>query len=245
MEQIVQNKRALLITGTIIPNSNFVEHINVEQRRQEYIDGLVFYSSQFPNDDLFFLENSAYNFDMDAEFHKLFMDKHITLMKFKESIHFNEGKGYQEFEMLDSAISQLEAKYDEFIKITGRYKVLNLKKITNRKCVNMIADSHKKPKVTQTNVFYVSSKFYNTYLKGSYLKVNDSKGKFIEHVIYDILIDKNLLNNVELFNENPIITGFSGSYGGTLNRNKYKMILRNFERKLLSILGIHQFVIEY
>lgn len=245
MGKIVQNRRALLITGTIIPNSNFVEHINVEQRRQEYIDGLVFYSSQFPNDDLFFLENSAYNFDMDAEFHKLFMDKHITLMKFKESIHFNEGKGYQEFEMLDSAISQLEAKYDEFIKITGRYKVLNLKKITNRKCVNLIADSHKMPKVTQTNVFYVSSKFYNTYLKGSYLKVNDSKGKFIEHVIYDILIDKNLLNNVELFNENSIITGFSGSYGGTLNRNKYKMILRNFERKVLRILGIHQFVIEY
>ena len=54
MGKIVQNRRALLITGTIIPNSNFVEHINVEQRRQEYIDGLVFYSSQFPNDDLFF-----------------------------------------------------------------------------------------------------------------------------------------------------------------------------------------------
>ena len=64
-------------------------------------------------------------------------------------------------------------------------------------------------------------------------------------MVYDILIENSILNNVELFNENPIITGFSGSYGGTLNRNKYKMILRNFERKLLSILGIHQFVIEY
>lgn len=245
MGQVVQNKRALLITGTIVPNSNFVEHINIEQRRQEYIDGLVFYSSQFPNDDLFFLENSDYNFDTDDEFLKLFIDKHITLMKFKESIHFNEGKGYQEFEMLDSAISKLEDKYDEFIKITGRYKVLNLKNLTNRKCENMIADSHKKPKVTQTNVFYVTSKFYNTHLKGAYLNVNDSKGKFIEHVVYDILIEKGLLNKVKLFIENPIITGFSGSYGGTLNRNKYKMILRNFERKILSIFGIHQFVIEY
>ena len=69
----VKNNRALLITGTIIPNSNFVEHINVEQRRLEYIDALVFYSSQFPNDDLFFLENSAYNFYKDKEFQKLFI----------------------------------------------------------------------------------------------------------------------------------------------------------------------------
>jgi hypothetical protein len=245
MGKIVQNKRALLITGTIIPNSNFVEHINVEQRRQEYIDGLVFYSSQFPNDVLFFLENSAYNFDKDEEFQKLFIDKHITLMKFKESSCFNEGKGYQEFEMLDSAFAQLESQYDEFIKITGRYKVLNLKQLTNHKCVNMIADSHKKSKVTQTNVFYVTSRFYITHLKGSYLKVNDSKGKFIEHVVYDILNDKSILSSVELFNKNPLITGFSGSYGGTLNRNKYKMIFRNFERKVLSLLGIHQFVIEY
>lgn len=245
MGKIVQNKRALLITGTIIPNSNFVEHINVEQRRLEYIDGLLFYANQFPENDLFFLENSAYNFDVDEEFQKLFKDKHITLIKFKESIYFNEGKGYQEFEMLDFVIAKLESQYDEFIKVTGRYKVLNLKKLTNCKCVSMIADSHKKPKVTQTNVFYVNSKFYNTHLKGAYLKVNDSKGKFIEHVIYDILQNNNILNSVNLFYKNPLITGFSGSYGGTLNRNKYKMIFRNFERKILCILGIHQFVIEY
>jgi len=245
MGKIVHNKRALLITGTIIPNSNFVERTNVEQRRLEYIDSLLFYSSQFQNDDLFFLENSAYNFGKDDEFQKLFKDKHITLIKFKESIHFNEGKGYQEFEMLDSTISQLETKYDEFIKITGRYKVLNLKALTNHKCVNLIADSHKKLKVTQTNVFYVTSKFYMTYLKGAYLKVNDSKGKFIEHVVYDILIEKRIFNCVQLFNQNPIIKGFSGSYGSTLNRNTYKMIFRNFERRVLSLLGINQFFIEY
>jgi hypothetical protein len=235
----------LLITGTIVPNSNFVVHINVEQRRQEYFDGLVFYSSQFPNDDLYFLENSTYDFNSDEEFQKLFKDKNIALIKFPISDKFSEGKGYQEFEMLDNCIEKLSSQYEKFIKITGRYKVLNLKEITDVKCENMLADSHKKHLVTQTNVFYVTSKFYNSYLKGLYLNVNDSKGRYIEHEVYNKLVSENVLNNVNLFMENPIITGFSGSYGGTLSRNKYKMKLRNLERKILALLAIHQFIIEY
>ena len=245
MEQINPHKRALLITGTIVPNSSFVTHTNIKQRRQEYFDGLMFYASEFLDDDLFFIENSTYDFDTDEQFQTLFKEKNITLIKQSVSDKFIEGKGYQEFEMLDSVIEKLAPHYELFIKITGRYKVLNLKKITNTPCQNMIADSHKKPKVTQTNVFYVTSMFYTTYLKGLYLKVNDTKGTFIEHVVYDQLISKNKLNQVILFKENPIITGFSGSYGGTLNRNKYKMKLRNIERKVLSVLRIHQFIMEY
>lgn len=245
MGQINTNKRALLITGTIVPNSSFVTHTDIGHRRQEYFNGLLFYASEFPNDDMFFIENSTYDFNTDTQFQTLFKEKKITLIKHSVSDKFDEGKGYQEFEMLDNVIEKISSHYELFIKITGRYKVLNLKKITNRPCENMMADSHKKSKVTQTNVFYVTSTFYTTYLKGLYLKANDSKGKFIEHVVYDQLISKNLLNQITLFSENPIITGFSGSYGGTLHRNKYKMKLRNIERTILSILGIHQFLIEY
>lgn len=245
MGQITSHTRALLITGTIVPNSNYVAHTNVADRRQEYFDGLLFYATQFPNDDLYFIENSTYNFETDAEFQKLLKEKNISLLKFPVSDKFNEGKGYQEFEMLDQCVEQLSSRYEKFIKITGRYKVLNLKQITDTNCNYMIADSHKKYKVTQTNVFYVTSAFYKSYLKGLYLNVNDSKGRYIEHEVYDKLIAENSLNKVNLFSKNPIITGFSGSYGGTLKRNKYKMILRNIERKLLAIIGIHQFIIEY
>ncbi len=244
MGQII-NKRAILITGTIIPNSNFVAHTNAEQRRQEYYDGLMFYSSQFPNDDLYFLENSSFDFSTDKAFENLLKSKNITLLKFPLSDKFNEGKGYQEFEMLDSAVERLSGKYSHFIKITGRYKVTNIHKLTSVPCRIMIADSHKKHKVTQTNVFYCSSDFYNTNLKGLYRNVNDAKGRFIEHEVYDKLIETNLLNKVKLFAENPVIIGFSGSYGGTLQRNKYKMKLRNIERKILNLLNIQQFVIEY
>lgn len=245
MEQIKTNTCALLITGTIMPNSNFVTHTNIEQRRQEYIDAIKYYASQFSGNDIYFIENSSYDFNNDEQFLKLFKEKKIILLKFPVSNNFLEGKGYQEFEMLDQTVEKLASKYNHFIKITGRYKVLNLKELICVNCDNMIADSHRKHKVTQTNVFYFSSQFYLNNLKGLYLKANDSEGKFIEHVVYEQLISKNLLQRINLFHKNPIITGFSGSYGGTLHRNKYKMILRNIERKVLSILGVHEFLIEY
>jgi hypothetical protein len=245
MGQIDIYKKALLITGTIIPNSNFVVHNNIEQRRNEYIDGLLFYKNQFPNDDIYFLENSSYDFKTDISFNKLCTDHHITILKFPISTKIKEGKGYQEFEMLDAAIDQLKNTYIYFIKVTGRYKVLNLKNILYNNHTNLIADSHKKHKVTQTNVFCVHVNFYQDYLKQLYLKANDAEGIFIEHVVYNKLLKEDLLQKVNLFPKNPIITGFSGSYGGSLNRNKYKMMLRNIERFILKSLNIHEFLFEY
>ena len=245
MEQIAPDKRCLLITGTVIPNSNFVAHTNVEQRLEEYYEGLLFYRNEFPKEDIYFLENSAYDFSNNKKFQQLFSDKKIALLKFPVSGKTEQGKGYQEFEMLDNAIEQLSGKYNSFIKITGRYKVLNLFELTNFVCEGFVADCHKKPKVVQTNVFYVTGKFYNAYLKGLFSKADDSKGIFIENVVYQKVISSNAKKEINQFSSNPVIKGTSGSYGGTLNRNKYKMLLRNVERKVLRILGIKQFLIEY
>lgn len=245
MGEIKIDSRCLLITGTVVPNSVFVAHTNVDERLEEYYQSLLFYYSLFPNEDIYFLENSSYDFSKNVKFQELFTSKSITLLKFPVSDKFNLGKGYQEFEMLDKTIDRLSNQYNTFIKITGRYKVLNLKELTECECDTLIADHHKKPKVTQTNVFYVSAKFYEAYLKNLYLLVDDSNGIYIEKLVYQNLIKEGVLQKTQLFEQNPIITGISGSYGGTLNRNKYKLLLRNIERKVLSILGIKQFVIEY
>lgn len=243
MEQI--KKRAVLITGTIVPNSNFVAHQNIDKRRQEYIDGLSFYREQLPEIDIYFLENSSYDFESDQELTTFFSIKNIILIKFPVSNKFSEGKGFQEFEMLDNSIERLSSQYEIFVKITGRYKVLNIKKLLTQNLKYFIGDSHKKMAVTQTNIFITTGAFYKQYIKGLYLKVNDAEGRFIEHIVYNKIRDEKLFNQVDLFSENPLITGFSGSYGGTLNRNKYKLIIRNLERKMLRIFHIHRFLIEY
>lgn len=245
MGKVKENKRCLLITGTVVPNSVFVTHNNIEVRLREYHDALLFYAFSFPDDALFFLENSVYDFSKNKEFQKLFSEKNITLIKFPVSDKFNQGKGYQEFEMLDGAIAKLQEKYDSFIKITGRYKVINLQQITNFPCRGLVIDCHKKTKVAQTNVLYGTIVFYNKYLKGLYLKADDSKSVFIEKIVYEKIKIENLENSIALFPANPVIIGTSGSYGGTLHRNNFKMIVRNFERKLLRALGIKQFLFEY
>lgn len=245
MGKVNEQNIALLITGTIVPNSNYVAHTDVDQRRGEYMDGLIFYRSQFPRSEIFFLENSAHDLQVDKHFDEVLKQHRISLLKFPVSDKFSEGKGYQEFEMLDAAVNQLGNSYDHLVKITGRYQVKNIKRLMPDQKNEMTADSHKKHKITQTNVFFVRPAFYKQNLLGAYLEADDSKGKFIEHVVYSRLVKRNLLDKVGLFAENPIITGFSGSYGGTLQRNEYKMMLRNVERKFLRTLGFHQFVVEY
>lgn len=245
MEQVKLHKSALLITATIIPNSIYVVHNDTIKRRNEYLDALNFYIAHFNNDEIYFLENSLYDFNLDQEFKSIFNNNNVHLLKFPVSDKYNLGKGYQEFEMIDSALTLLHKKYSHFIKITGRYKIVNLNSLLNLNCKTIIADSHKKLKVTQTNVFFINSDFYMKYFKNIYLNVNDEKGIYIEHLVYDTLLKNDLINKVQLFKKNPIIKGLSGSYGGTLNRNKYKMILRNIERKIFKLIGINQFIIEY
>lgn len=245
MGQVKQNTKCLLITGTVVPNSNFVAHTNVEQRLSEYYEALLFYRTEFPSDAIYFLENSSYDFSKDEKWQKLFSSANITLMKFPVSDKFDLGKGYQEFEMLDKAVESLLGKYDLFVKITGRYKVLNLKQLINDPDKELVIDCHKKFEVAQTNVFYGTLNFYNSYLKGLYKKVDDSKGIYIEKIVYKEIVEKGVLNKISPFSANPLITGISGSYGGTLNRNKLKLIVRNMERKFMHAFGIKQFLIEY
>lgn len=241
----IEEKRALLITGTIVPNSNYVANSNRETRRKEYLDNLIYYTNTFANEDIYFLENSSFDFSMDNEFQELFRSKNIRLIKFPVSDKVNEGKGYQEFSMIDQAIELLSDRYTYFVKITGRYRVLNLKDLIENYKKDFTVDSHKKSKVTETNVFIVKTSFYINYLKNKFILANDEQGIFIEHVVYNTIVQNQLWNYVSLFKLNPSIQGTSGSYGGTLSRNKYKMLVRSTERKILSALNINQFLIEY
>ena len=114
----------------------------------------------------------------------------------------------------------------------------------NYSCKGLVADSHKKLKVLLTNVFCVTFDFYTEHLKGLYREVDDSKGIFIEKVIYR-KVRSSALYQVSLFPFTPEIVGTSGSYGGTLHRNPLKLLLRKFERKILRWLGINEFLFEY
>lgn len=89
----------ILMTGTIIPQSNYVVVKSSEQRRHEYLKAIEFYREFAP---VWFAENSAYDVENDDEFRK-WDDVHI--IKCRKPYEYSKGKGYQEFKMIDECLS--------------------------------------------------------------------------------------------------------------------------------------------
>ena len=235
------NKRAILLTGTIIPNSVYTNYLDAESRLKDYIKAIDFYCKVFNNDDVFFLENSDFDLNLNEEYNKLKLKYSFSLIKFPRSERFYEGKGYQEFQMVDAAVEELKNKYCSFVKITGRYIIKNANKICDQESEGMIVDLHRKNRMAQSYLMCFSEKFYSANLKNEFKKVNDNEGKFIERVIYEKIVANNLFGQCRLFEKTPIMEGISGSYSITLKRNSFKIFIRNIERYIFKLLKVKTF----
>jgi len=232
----MENKQqCLVITATITPSSNFVAKANPTERRREYLEVLKYYILNFSGD-IYFAENSRYDFELDNEFKTLFKKENVYLLRCRPSVEYVKGKGFQEFEVLDTIVNQLDAKYAEFIKVSGRYLVTNFKRLIKQDNHGMVIDRHQKKGVAITSFFKCEIECYQTFLKACYKEVDDSKGVFVEHVVYNKLkqVDK---KKIDIFVVTPIYKGVSGSYGGSLNRHPLKVKLINIERIMLRMSG--------
>ena len=73
-----------------------------------------------------FIENSEFGLSEAPGLETIVNHDRIEFLRFPKSDKVSEGKGYQEFQMLDQAIEQLAEEYHDFVKITGRYQVRNI-----------------------------------------------------------------------------------------------------------------------
>lgn len=232
---MLNSNLCLVITGTVKPNIIFGQNdINVEIRKLQYLFNLHFYS-QFPYE-IFFLENSTYDFSEDNYFQYLFNYKNIRLIKFPESKAIMKGKGYQEFEIIDRFIKSYCDNYESFIKISGRYLYKNILEISQMKCDNLIIDLYKKSQSAITSIFFSKVDFYKEYLENLYRKVDDSNKNYIEKVIYQELVTKKITRKIDLFYTTPIYEiPFSINH---YNLKKLKIYIRNIERLMLRKLNL-------
>ena len=228
--------RCLLITGTIKQNVVLTIPEDPAFRRQRYLDSLLFYSEMF-EDPIFFLENSGYDFSGDDEFEKLLRSRSIELLAFPRSVETTRGKGYQEFEMIDSAVQRIAKRHETFIKITGRYYVTNLKHITSKMDSEIIIDLNRRFKIAFTSVFVCSTQFYLSKLLGKYELVDDAKGAWIERILFREFVDENLLSYQECFPERPLISLYDNKSEYSL-KSTLKTIFNNLERKYCRRVGI-------
>ena len=237
------NDAVICMTACIEPNTVLVSAVNVDERLADYKKCIQFYLDQ-TDIPIYFLENSDYSLDSDPDFVEFQNLERFKVLRFSPHPDTEKGKGFQEFYTLDRFVKDhLQSPY--FIKVTGRYIVKNVAELIANLKAPVHIDLHRKMKVAITGFFAMEKSIYLEHFYGKYKDADDLAGRFIEHVVYDKIMNTDLKSKTALLPFNPQYRGVSGSYGGSLERNKYKMMVRGVERKLNRSLGIPQFLIEY
>lgn len=209
---------AIVLTGTIIPNTDlYTKYINPQQRRQEYLDALSFYS-QFGQ--VYFLENSSYPLEEDVEFKNI---QNVVLRKLPISNSPQRGKGFQEFEMLDYWITWEQDIPQNWLKVTGRYVYLNFKEIQDE-CLksqnrNLIINQYLFSKWSDTGLFFVKTDYYKENIVGLYNVCDDNDGLFLEAVLFKKLKSLNK-KEFQRFSSHLTCVGIAGHTGKKI-RNEW------------------------
>jgi hypothetical protein len=102
----------------------------------------------------------------------------------------------------------------------------------------IIIDLNRRFRIAFTSVFVCSTQFYLSNLLGKYKFVDDSKGEWIERILFREFVDKNLMSYQECFPEMPqVITPDDNSSKYPLKRT-LKTIFSNLERKYCRRVGV-------
>jgi hypothetical protein len=224
----MQNKIAIVLTGTIIPNSILTFHADPAIRRQEYLNSIHFYTNFAP---VYFLENSNYPIEEDLDFASI---PNLFLRKMDASMFYEKGKGYQEFEMLDRWIEQEKYPPNKWLKISGRYIFKNISSILEEcltdERINMVVDQVYRHNVAFTDIFYITTEYYTNQFKGIYKLCDDTTGDYIEKIVYNKL-RRNNQDLFRMFGNVPMLSVISGTTGLTKEDTRIVYYLKLFIRR--------------
>lgn len=181
----VKPESVILLTGCINPmGMTFTKLQNPDIRRIQYIDAIKFYLKNTDND-VVFVENSG--IDISNEFSD--QKDRLEVITFSGNDYDKAlGKGYGEMLILKHAFefSNFIRRGSSFCKITGRYKILNIRRIlqsyTKSDC-NVMIDLPKRLKYADARIFIADRSFFINFLFKQGDLINDSKGVYFEHVL--------------------------------------------------------------
>ena len=152
------------------------------------------------------------------------------------------GKGYGEARIIKYAIenSSLLKEHEYIIKITGRHIVLNLAiilKFLGYKKFDVACLIQSKNKLALSDIFIVSKKFLLSYFLPFSDNINDTKGYYFEHCLFDA-VRKGMKHHLRISTLPfyPSKEGVSGSTGKSFHRpsiwRQMKCLLNYFFDKL-------------
>ena len=229
----------IIITGTIVPQSNFVRIADWQVRRDQYVDALRYFCARYS---VVFLENSSYDLSADRDFEM----SNLSVVKLRDAERAARdlGKGYQEFKMLDRYLSDERAP-GRFIKLSGRRTLKQIDRFQSLYAESAYQwfDLWQNDRFADTTFFCCDRKFYDSRLRGLYRQANDAAGVIIEKVVYDAL------ESVPGIRFHPMTPLYEGRHGTSGNRLKGKRHIpteaRRFFRSLLGKTKLDKRIIDW
>lgn len=213
--------KTILLTWTIDPNKNVdTEFKNTIIRYHEYIYNIIYLLFYWNFENIVFCENSWYEIigkDKLFELAKI-LNKNLEIIQFKWNTKMTLEKwhGFGEQEIIEYAVKNSKYINAEkiFMKITGRYRFVNINQINehineNKPYFLKIMPSTFEPSIKikkiNTWLFISTVDFFEKYLIWAGKDVDDvTNNKSLESVYYDRII-----NNKRLTNYMPIWPRFT------------------------------------
>lgn len=194
----------LLFTSCVTPgNMSFTVISDPGQRRAEYIDSLQYYLDN-TNYRIVVVDNSGYTYD---EFSDVDPSRLEILSFYGNDYPKGLGKGYGEGMIIRHAIenSVILKGYDGPVaKVSGRHMVQNIRLLTSwysfvsllcKKCFYAIVLECEKWVISD---FFIAPLTFYKQLVIELVNVNDSRGYYFEHCLYDNMVSSRKMNSIRV-----------------------------------------------
>lgn len=247
-------KRVLIMTATIRPpiNAAGVSRLDPMLRLEDYKEALKFYTDFLGNDldQIIFAENTLSDLaPLKDVIRKAGIVDRVNFLSFDgNSFPPKFGRCYGEAKILDHVMSSDAVISSpgsvEYWKVTGRYKILNLKKMiaSRPKDTDLYIDlrSHAKPPWADLRVLSWSLRGYETVLRNIAPEIREDLDGYRagEHVAFEQIserLHKADIRGVTVWTTEPLIDG-RRAYDGrnwSHGRQRAVYVIRSLQRRFL------------
>lgn len=223
----------LLLTASVnISNMVFTELKDASIREQHYLEAIVHYYQE-TDISIVVVENTGHDFSPKLPA-SIGSSNRIELLSYAgNNFPKEKGKGYGELELMSYALQHSKLIKDDtsVIKVTGRYKVINIKDFVrsarNPDYHACQASYFRGQRKAFSGIFTITKSFITDYFLKNHELMNDTKGIYFEHVLADTFLDYLADgHDYSLLPSYPRIAGISGTDNLPHKTNNYIFWLR-------------------